>query len=173
VEDNKVVATTETVEEESKEEVKETKVEKTYSRDEVNKIIAAENSKLLQSIEAKKNEAEKLAKMKEEERLQYERDKVQGELNELKIQLNAKNLKDEATKIASEKGLPISYLELVDFTKETAESIDGKIQTLVDARSKDLETALNSKLKQTSPFQKKDDGMKSDLYEQAFKKGWN
>jgi len=180
MEDNKdMVATIETVEEvkemneeEKTEETKETKTEKTYSRDELNKIIATEKSKLLQDIEAKRNEAEKLAKMKEDERLQYERDKAEQELNELKIQLNAKNLKDEAIKIATEKGLPIQYLDLVDFTKESAESINTKLQSIADARSKDLEGYLNSKLKEKAPFQKAEEKSAKDPYLAGFEKGW-
>jgi hypothetical protein len=138
----------------------------------VSKAIETSKAKLLQDIEAQKNEAEKLAKMKEDERVKYEKDQVQKELNELKIQLNAKNLKDEATKIANEKGLPTSYLELVDFTKETAESINEKVQTLVDARSKDLEGYLNTKLKQTPPSTVKDDGKAIDPYIAGFMKTW-
>lgn len=179
--DNKdLVSTTETVEEvkemneeEKAEETKETKTEKTYSRDELNKIIATEKSKLLQDIEAKRNEAEKLAKMKEDERLQYERDKAEKELNELKIQLNAKNLKDEAVKIASEKELPISYLDLIDFTKESAESINAKLQSIAEARSKDLEGYLNSKLKEKAPYQKAEEKSATiDPFVKGFEKGW-
>ena len=179
MEDNKnMVTATETVEEvkEVQEEsnTKEaTKTEKTYSRDELNKIIATEKSKLLQDIEAKRNEAEKLAKMKEDERLQYERDKAEKELNELKIKLNAKDLKDEAIKIASEKGLPIQYLDLVDFTKESAESINEKLQKIADARSKDLEGYLNSKLKEKAPYQKSEEkSSEKDPYLAGFEKGW-
>lgn len=174
--DDEMVTTTETVEkvEDTKEEVKtEEKTEKTYSRDELNKIIATEKSKLLQEVEAKRNEAEKLAKMKEDERLQYEKSKVEQELNDLKVQLNAKNLKDEAVKIASEKGLPLQYLDLVDFTKETAESINAKLQNIVDARSKDLEGYLNSKLKEKAPFQKVEDKTTKDPFLAGFEKGWN
>lgn len=179
MENNKeMVTTTETVEEvkDTQEKVKteETKAEKTYSRDELNKIIATEKSKLLQDIEAKRNEAEKLAKMKEDERLQYERDKAEQELNELKIQLNAKNLKDEAMKIATEKDLPIQYLDLIDFTKETAESISAKLQNIADARSKDLEGYLNSKLKEKAPFQKVEEkSTTKDPFLAGFEKGWN
>jgi hypothetical protein len=111
--------------------------------------------------------------MKEDERIAYERDKAEKELNELNNQLNAKELKDEAVKLASEKGLPIQYLDLVDFTKESAESINAKVQHLVEARSKDLEGYLNSKLKEKAPFQKVEDtGAKVDPFIEGFNKGW-
>lgn len=177
MEDNKdLVTTTETVEEEVKEEeVKEekVKVEKTFSRDELNKIIATEKAKAIEEERAKINEAQKLSKMKEDERLQYEKEKAESELLELKSALNAKSLKEEAIKIATEKELPISYLDLVDFSKETAESINSKIMSLTEARSKDLESYLNSKLKEKAPKQVQTDTKSDDPFIKGFNSVFN
>lgn len=119
----------------------------------VSKALETAKGKWENDYQSKQNEAQKLAKMKDDEKLQYEKEKVEKELNDLKSQLNAKNLKDEAYKIASEKQIPISYLDLIDFTKETAESINGKITNIAEARTKDLETYLNTKLKEPAPKQ--------------------
>ena len=80
MENNKEVTTTETVENnvntEVKEEVKsETKTEKTYTRAEVEQIKKAEREILLKEMEAKRTEAEKLAKMDADEKHKYELEK--------------------------------------------------------------------------------------------------
>lgn len=176
MENNEVVPTTvsEEVKVQENEEIKtEAKPEvKLFSRDELNKIIAAERTKVADELKAQQNEAQKLAKMKEDERLQYEKEKAEKELSELKRQLAANNLKDEAYKIAAEKQIPISYLELIDFKTETAESINGKIQNISEARTKDLETYLNSKLKEPAPKQMTGSSAKLDPFKEGFEKGW-
>ena len=76
---NNVVTATETAEKEVQQEnvtpEVEDKKEKTYSRAEVNKMINAEREKLkeelLKEAEVKKSEAEKLAKMDTEQKLNY------------------------------------------------------------------------------------------------------
>ena len=76
--------------------------------------------------------------------------KVEKELATLKGQLNSKNLKEEATKIASEKGVPIQYLDLVDFSKETAESINSKIDAIETARKNRYRKISKHKIKRKS-----------------------
>lgn len=137
----------------------------------VSKALETSKSKWENDFQAKQDEAQKLAKMKDDEKLQYEKEKVEKELNDLKTQLNAKNLKDEAYKIASEKQIPIDYLDLIDFTKETAESINGKITNIAEARTKDLESYLNTKLKEPAPKQVAGSTAK-DPFIQGFEDGW-
>uniref|UniRef100_UPI003FA6A2E1 capsid assembly scaffolding protein Gp46 family protein n=2 Tax=Bacteria TaxID=2 RepID=UPI003FA6A2E1 len=61
---------------------------KTFSRDEVAKMIAAETNKAKaaweKELEAKKEEAKKLAKMNAEEKLQHELEQKEAEIAELK-----------------------------------------------------------------------------------------
>lgn len=135
------------------------------------KALETAKSKWQEETEAKQNEAQKLAKMKDDEKTKYEKEKVEKELAELKGQLNSKSLKEEAVKIATEKGLPIQYLDLVDFSKETAESIDGKIQSIVSARNTDLEKYLNTKLKEKAPTQKAS-ATSSDPFIEGFNNAW-
>ena len=170
-EENSMVATTENVEESTKN-VQEEKKEKTYSRSEVNKMINAEKDKLrtelLQEAEAKKTEAEKLAKMDVEQKLNYELEQSRKEAETYKNQVNSLTLKTQATSYANEKGLPIGYIEDLDFAKETAETIKDKIDKLTDLRSKDLSNYLNEKLKQPSPKAVEVNKEASDPYLQGF-----
>lgn len=83
---------------------------KTFSRDELAKIVAAETKKARasweQEAEAKKEEAKKLAKMNAEEKLQHELDQKEAEIAELKRGQTLNEMKSEASKMLSGAGLP-------------------------------------------------------------------
>jgi membrane-associated HD superfamily phosphohydrolase len=156
MENNKEVTTTETVENnantEVKEEVKaETKTEKTYTRAEVEQIKKAEREILLKEMEAKRTEAEKLAKMDAEEKLKYERDKIIEERDNALSKLNAYELEKEAVKIASGKELPISLLSVIDYTKENAESIKTKIDEIEVVYKQAIQNGINDRMKEKTP----------------------
>lgn len=147
--------------------------EKMYSRSEVNKMINAEKNKikneLLQEYETKKSEAEKLAKMDAEQKLNYELEQSKKENESLKSQLNSMTLRTQANTYASEKGLPIGYIEDFDFAKETADSVKEKIDKLIKVRSSDLDGYLKDKLKQQPPKAIDNDNKSNDPYIQGFK----
>lgn len=133
----------------------ENKQEKTYTRDELNKIISAEKEKvkaeLIKDAEEKRTEAEKLAKMNAEEKHRYELEKIEKEKNDAIAKLNAYELKEQATKIASEKELDIALLDIIDYSKETADSIKTKIENIDDVFKKAVEKKINEKLQEKSP----------------------
>lgn len=156
MEDNKenMETTAESVEkvEVSKEEVK------TFTRDEVNKIVNAETNKALEKykeqVEAEKTEAEKLAKMKSDEKLQYQLEKEKTEKDDALAELNAYKLKEEAIKIASEKGLEVSLLNLINFKTVTAEKLNENIDNLSTVFNKAVEKTVNERLKEDTPITK-------------------
>ena len=121
-----------------------------------------------EKIAQEKNEAEKLAKMDAEQKMQYALDKANAERDNYKSQLDAVNLYKTASDIATEKELPIGYLELVDFTKEDADSINKKIDKLVELRQKDLDNYLKTKLKQETPKEKTANDKAVDPYIEGF-----
>ena len=98
--------TTETTTDETKKE----ETGKTFSRDELAKIVAAETKKARasweQEAEAKKEEAKKLAKMNAEEKLQHELEQKEAEIAELKRGQTLNEMKSEASKMLSGVGLP-------------------------------------------------------------------
>lgn len=165
VEEESVKATEEKAKEEQKEVEAPKKEEKLYTRDEVNKMLNAERKK----AEAEKNEAEKLAKMDEDQKIKYELAQAKKDLADYKSQVNALTLKGEANSYATSKGLPIEYIDDFNYAKETAESVKEKIDKLVDIRSKDLETYLNNKLKQSSPKAVDNSTAKEDPYITGYK----
>lgn len=145
------------------------KKEKTYTRDEVNKIVNAERQKIRDEAEAKRIEEEKKAKMNEDQKLNYELEQERKEKEELKKQLEAVNLKNEANNYADSKNLPLGYIEDWDFTRETTDSVKEKIDKLCALRGKDLSNYLNEKLKQNEPKAVEPNNKVEDPYIKGFK----
>lgn len=115
--------------------------------------LALENAKVKWQKEAdeKKSEAEKLAKMDAETKSKYELEKERKAKEEAISKLNAYELKETATKIAKEKELDVDLLDLIDFTKETADSIRSKIETIDTIYKKSVEKGIKNALKEETP----------------------
>lgn len=107
---------------------------KTFTRDEVAKMIAAETSKVKseweKELEQKQEEAKKLAKMNAEEKLQHQLKQKEDEINELRKQQSLAEMSKEASKMLSENELPFDddLLSLIvsddtDQTKKAAKAI--------------------------------------------------
>lgn len=106
-------------------------------------------------LEAQRTEAERLAQMDAEQKLNYELEKANKERDELRSQLNAQNLYRTACDIANDKGLPVGYLNMLDFSKENAESVSDMIDKLVELRSNDLKTYIDNRLQQNTPQERR------------------
>lgn len=131
------------------------KEEKTFTRDEVNKMINAEKQKerqaILEDLEAKKAEADKLAKMDEDQKRSYELEQEKARANKAERELNAYRLKDETIRQASQRGISLAYLETIDFSRETAESINSKLDIFEKTSKADREKAISEYSKETPP----------------------
>ena len=145
------------------------KPEKTYTRDEVNKIVNAERIKAAnEAVEALKNqetEAVKLAKMSTEERLGYEKEQAIKQAQDAVAELNAYKLKDEAIKLAREENLPIDLLDLLDFKSLSAETVSEHIKSMSKLFQNSVQQEINSRLKQTSPETHVQSNTKTDYSE--------
>jgi hypothetical protein len=115
------------------------------------KAIETAKSKWEKEAEVKRTEAEKLAKMDADEKHKYELEKATKEKEEALSKLNAYELKEEAIKIASGKGLPISLLNVIDYTKENAESIKTKIEEIEVVYKQALQEGINDRMKEKTP----------------------
>lgn len=104
--------------------------------------------------DTQKSEAEKLAKMNKEQKLEYQAQKERTDKEKALAELNAYKLKEQATKIASEKGLDISLLTFFNFETVKAEEINSKIEEVSNAFNKAVEKAVNERLKEDTPIQK-------------------
>ena len=117
------------------------------------KAIETSKVKWEQEAVAKQNEAERLAKMTEAEKHAEELKKIRKEKDEALAKLNAYELKNEAQKIATERNMDFSLLDIIDYSKETAETVKEKIDLIYQTVNKATEKALNDRLKQPEPKQ--------------------
>lgn len=97
------------------------------------------------------SEAERLAAMTETERLKYEISKMNKEKSTLESKLNARNLRDETALQAKTLGLDSELLQVLDFERETAETVNTKLTTLKSVFDTAVEKALSQKLSQSPP----------------------
>ncbi|WP_262119556.1 DUF4355 domain-containing protein [Enterococcus casseliflavus] len=127
--------TTETTADETKKE----ETGKTFSRDELAKIVAAETKKARasweQEAEAKKEEAKKLAKMNAEEKLQHELEQKEAEIAELKRGQTLNEMKSEASKMLSGAGLPQDDELLGLIVSEDAEATKKAVAVITNFAS--------------------------------------
>lgn len=109
---------------------------KTYSQDEVEKLIQSEADRRVNQAMSKKEremakkltEAEKLAKMSEEDKYRYQLEQKEAELLQKEREFTLRDNKIAAMKVMSEKSLPV---ELVDFVvDEDADRMDQNIKML-------------------------------------------
>lgn len=102
----------------------------------------------------KLSEAEKLASMNEKQKHEYELKKILREKEDALASLNAYKLKDQTLKIAEEKGLPSTLVELLDFKQIKAEDVEDRINTLYETYKKAVENGVNERLKEPTPTTK-------------------
>ena len=117
----------------------------------VQKALETAKAKWELEEKTKRTEAEKLAKMDAEQKAKYELKKANEERDSALARLNAYELKNTAIKIAQEKGLDITLLEDIDYSKQNAETINAIIDTKKAIFDKALEKAINEKYKEDSP----------------------
>lgn len=155
--------------EEVQEEVNETKeasnkIEFTDEQQQhINKLISQQRSKAVEEFkkteEEKKSEAKKLGKMNENEKLQYENEKLKQELEQAKTVKARYEMEKVATEILSENNLP-SNKQVLDFVvradaEETQEAIkvlsklvnDTAEQLLKERNKGEIPTRSNSTAK--------------------------
>ena len=156
MEEEKKVETVDNSVDNSKKEVKTEKTEKTFTRDEVNKMISAEKDKIRKELEAEKTEAERLAKLSSEERLKEEMNSYKSRAEKSEAMLNAYQLKDQTVKDNSD--IPVDLINLIDFNKyNTAELVKEQLETIKAVYKKAVENGVNESLKEKTPVTKLND----------------
>lgn len=139
--------------------------DKTYQSEfdkKVSKAIETAKIKWEKEAEVKKTEAEKLAQMSAEDKRKYEIAKANEKAEKAVAELNSYKLKEEAQKIAKEKELDLSLLDILDFSKETAETIKAKIENVNNIFNKAVENKVNEKLRERNPRQVYSGGIDTD-----------
>lgn len=97
----------------------------------------------------KLSEAEKLAKMTKEEKVQYLQQKREKELSDREAAVTRKELMAEAKNTLAEKKLPVELAEVLSYTD--ADSCKSSIAAVEKAFQKAVEAAVNERLKGGEP----------------------
>lgn len=130
---------------------------KTYTQEEVDALLQSEVDRRITSAlkkqqqknEAKMREAEKLAKMSEQDRYSYELEQRERAIADRERDLALLENKNEASKILADKGIDLA---LVDFVvAETAEEMNDKINLLDKAFKKSVKAEVERRIGGSTP----------------------
>ena len=137
----------------------------------VQKAIQTHETKLKEQWkleqDTQKSEAEKLAQMNETQKLQYQLKKQEEANKEIQRKLNARDLKDEALKIATTQDTAFDpeFLNLFDYENMTAEQLQEKTKLIKAIQDRITEKAVNEWSKEKPPYNPDPSGNKSSADE--------
>ena len=130
---------------------------------------AIENARKQWELErdTQKSEAEKLAQMNETQKLQYQLKKQEEANKEIQRKLNARDLKDEALKIATTQDTAFDpeFLNLFDYENMTAEQLQDNTKLIKAIQDRIVEKAVNEWSKEKPPYNPDPSGNKSSADE--------
>lgn len=130
---------------------------KSFSQEDVNKLISdrlgKEKAKWEKDFQSKldeaKTEAEKLAKMNADQKLEYEKQKREDELSKREGEITRRELRATALESLVEKGLPKNLADILNYTD--ADSTNKSIETVEKAFRDAVEAGVNERLKGEPP----------------------
>ena len=137
----------------------------------VQKAIQTHETKLKEQWkleqDTQKSEAEKLAQMNETQKLQYQLKKQEEANQKIQRKLNARDLKDEALKIATTQDTAFDpeFLNLFDYENMTAEQLQEKTKLIKAIQDRITEKAVNEWSKEKPPYNPDPSGNKSSADE--------
>ena len=134
--------------------------EKTFTQSQLDEIIQKEKAKAKRSAEkeyqAKMDEAEKLRQMNETQKAEYEQEKQRAYIAELEAKINRSGLEREASKMLSEGGIAVDDKILGLVVKDTAESTQEAVESLVALVNELADKKVSEKLKGKTPKKMED-----------------
>lgn len=142
---NKDVATTQT------EPKQDNKQQPKYTDADVDEIVSKRLAKWEKQQAAKVEEAAKLAEMNAQQKAEYERDKVQKELDEYKRRDTVNAMVAESRRQLSEQGIAVSDDILARLVGETAEETKASVDAFSTAFTAAVEDAVKKQLAGKAP----------------------
>lgn len=134
--------------------------EKTFTQSQLDEIIQKEKAKAKRSAEkeyqAKMDEAEKLRQMNETQKAEYEQEKQRAYIAELEAKINRSGLEREASKMLSEGGIVVDDKILGLVVKDTAESTQEAVESLLALVNDLADKKVGEKLKGKTPKKMED-----------------
>lgn len=137
----------------------EKETEKTFTQDEVNKIVQDRLAKEKAKNEKAQEEAKKLAKMNAEQKNQYMVEQLQKELEEYKTKEAKNDMIKEANSMLKEADINLPDEVVAMLIGDNAEDTKICVDSFSKAFKTAVERAVNEKLKGKTPKQKSVDGL--------------
>ena len=141
--------------------------EKTFTQDELNKILAdrlkSEQKRWEKKAADEKAEAERVAKMSAEEKAKHEQEKREREFAEREAELSRKERTATARDLLAEKGAPAALIGAIDVSSD--EAVATSVEAVVKAFSEAVSAEVAKKLAGAPP--KKGDPAKTDPFREG------
>lgn len=125
--------------------------EKKYTDDEVDEIINKKFEKWTKQKEKEMDEAKKLADMTAQEKVEYERNQLKKELEELRNANTISEMSKTARGILKERNIDISDELLSMLVTKEADTTKKNVEGFAEMFDKAVEKAVNEKLKGNPP----------------------
>lgn len=129
---------------------------KTFTQEDIDKIIkgrvAKERKQWEKELEEQKTEAEKLATMSEKEKKAYQEKKRQEDLDAREAAITRRELTAQAKVQLADKGIPTELAEILNLTD--ADTCKKSIETVEKAFQSAVEKAVEERLKGKAPMKK-------------------
>lgn len=125
--------------------------EKTFTQSEVEEIITKRLAREKRAAEKAVAQAEKLAKMNEEEKQAFELDQLKEELENFKRQASYNGLAKEASKMLLEGGVQVDDQLLQLLVKDDAEGTKDNVESFVGLLNSKVEEGVKKVLAGKSP----------------------
>lgn len=115
----------------------------------MNEAVQSERGRMQTLADERVSEAEKLSKMTDLEKQEYQQRKKDAEIAEREKNITRRELSAEAKNTLSDKGLPTSLAAILDYTD--AESCKNSLKVVEEAFNKAVEAGVEEKLKGGKP----------------------
>lgn len=125
--------------------------EKKYSDDDVDRIIEKKFEKWKKQQQKEIDEAKKLADMNAQQKAEYERDKLQEELDELRNAKTISEMSKTARNMLKEKDINIDDDLLSVLVTKEADSTKSNVENFITLFESAVEKAVNDRVKSKTP----------------------
>ena len=136
---------------ETKKDEKKGEGEKKYTDADLNSIIDKKFAEWQKKKEKEVNEAKKLAEMNATEKAEYERDKLQEQLDEMMKEKSLTEMTKVARKMLSEDGINITDELLANLVSDSAENTKEAVKSFIELFKSAVNDAVKDALKGKAP----------------------
>lgn len=133
--------------------------EKTFTQAELEEILAKRLAREEKKREEAVKEAEKLAKMTKDDKLKYELEQAQKELEDLRKRDTLSQMRKEASTILSDSGITANDALLDFVVTDTAQDTKERVEAFTTVFNSMLKTHVQKQLQQETPKVFKSSGM--------------